>query len=152
VYLFKTELSEQEIISRIKAHTYKPTVLSSLNCIVSKTDGRKIILQKKGGLIRHPFQRIFLGHIAAGKNETWIEGRFAFPLISTIVAVLFFCFMIYCNMRAVIDMNTFEQKILATLIFLVFYLVVAFLIVSGKFVYRKQEKEVITFLEKLLKM
>jgi len=146
-YTSKTNLEKQEILSRIRLLTKTPSIFITSDCIVSEIKGNRIKLQKKGGWLRHPFQRFFTIDLSEENDITVIKGKFSFPLISKVIAVLFSGFMFYNNLVAIVKIENLSKKLMVSLCFMIFYLFIILLFISGKVVYQKQEKEVIDFLE-----
>lgn len=148
MYHFQTKFRFDELVKYLSINTHKLSIIDFEYGIGSSINGRKIKLQAST-YMKNPLQRIFLGKITDSNTGTIIIGKFTYPLIRLVLFMLFLICMIEKNIEAIITLNELKDKIIVSLIFTVIYLGIIFIIWSGKFLYKKQEADVVKFLELL---
>jgi hypothetical protein len=105
MYNFYKQYSKEKILSIIKLETKKLPDFTSTDCIVSIVKGNRIRLQKRNGIIRHPFQRYFVGKVCSNNNSTTISGKFRSSSISIFCSAIFLFYMAYNHIRALITIE-----------------------------------------------
>lgn len=146
MYYLQKRSSKNEVIQFIKNNTIKYSMFcsnSGISCTIKKT---KIILQKANGFFRNPFQRIFVCTVYEEKEGSTIKGCFFYRTGTLILSAFWMFFFVYNNIRAVIAIDHMSEKIIVTLFFAIFYLIIGLLFTTGKMFYKGQEKDIINFL------
>lgn len=145
---FRYQNSVEEIVNKLKNYPYNSNEIFLDNKIRVKIRGFNIKLQKKR-ILHHPLQRIFVGKIKRQKKGTLIVGKFKYPDIA-LWGITFFCSVL---LRGNIEMFFSDIKIMnkisATGIFAVMYIILVFFLITGKTFFKKQEDEIVIFLNNL---
>jgi len=151
VIVFHSKLSKAECIFRIKANAEENTILANLSTIVNfdkgffyKIDGDDLTL-KKVIYYRNSFQSIFYGEFVEESKGTRIEGYFSMHILVKIFMGIWFGGV---TLMGVIEFTAVPSVgIIGYILMLVFGI---FIIIGGKYMGKKQEKEIVEFIEKTL--
>lgn len=148
MYSFYTEMSYGEIVDYLDQTTNELRRFGLANGMCSKINGQMIFLQE-GKNMKHPLQRVFKGEIEETDDGSVIKGKFHYPVTALIFYIFSFLFLLSKNIEAVFKIDLLKEKILVSLIFLVIYIGIAFILVTARLSYEEQERDVIDFLESM---
>lgn len=140
---FECQCSKEELTQKFKEKSYDQYFMS--NGISIRTRGETFKVYSKKAM-KHPFQRKFYGQIIELNGITTITGKFEYPRIGLIFWFAMLLIIIYGNVKMLCEVSDISVKIGAMVFFVCMYVAVAFLLFSGKWLFKKQEKEVFDFL------
>lgn len=150
MYQFNYNLSVNELVMYLKQHTYKTKFLDTDYGITLKQCGLTVKLRQKT-IMPHPLQRIFVGKIYTHTEGAKIVGDFRYPLIMSIMFLVLTAVLVVYNIDALLNVDNIINAIIICVMFLIMYLVIAIIFLTGKICYKTEENEVITLLEKICK-
>ena len=148
IYSFDYKQNKLKIFELLKRHTYNGVnafLQNEIECTIKNT---YIKLRKKKHL-QHPLQRIFIGKIYENDSKTTIIGTFRYPFINLVCFIIILFILIVGNINMLFGNASIATKAVGCALFLCFYILIAFLFISGKKFFSKEEKEIIDFLKTL---
>lgn len=148
-YIFMYDKNKEEIIKCILKNTNNAMNAFFSNDIYCRVKTDYIRLKKKKQL-QHPLQRIFIGKVYEIQSKTIIIGKFKYPYFFSLCFILIMFVFISGNISLLISNTNSIKKLLGSAFFTLFDMMIITLFVSGKKCFKKQEKNIIYFLENLL--
>lgn len=105
---------------------------------------------QKRKMTQHALQRIFVGKIQSNESGTIIHGNFRYPLITMSIFILLFIFLLRANTIVYSDNMLLTDKLIVFGFFAIMYIFIGIMFITGKTLFKKEEKDVIYFLNHIL--
>ena len=140
----ESKSSPDDLIAGIKMSSAKKAFYNYGNKIVYSIKRDKIVLQKQSPFIQHPFKRVLNIELVRLKDTTRICYYFSYPHR---IGLIFVIVLLACiHISALLKIGNFNDMVIITLFFSAYYLLIILLLFTGKLLYKKQEKELVQFL------
>ena len=140
---FEIQCSKRELVQKLKEKSYEQYFMS--NGISVRINGEKFKAYSKKTM-KHPLQRKFYGKIIDSNGKAAITGKFKYPSMGLICWLVMLIALIYGNINMLCKVSDVFTKIGAMAFFMCMYATMAFLLFSGRALFKKQEKDVLDFL------
>ena len=145
--VFKYKCKPSEFISSLSARTINHKSIYGNGRLIFHYRKQKLVLRKQKRTYQHALQRNFVGKITYDNDITVLTGNFKYPCLSTIIFIVFFIVLLYGNLsmyNKVVDINA---RILCTCIFGFMYVSIILFFITGIYMFKSEEKEVISILK-----
>lgn len=154
LYLFQTSKSKEEILSNMNAGVGVPEKEWGMASpeVSSKIErGNSVILKVRKTINMNPFQRAFFCTVQETEQGCLFGGYFFYPRIPLLLVYLFLCPVISNNIEWISSSAAPIEKLIATLLFSLFYFVIGIMVFGAKhfLTFRNREAKVIDFLRKI---
>lgn len=144
-----SQYSKQQIIAIVQQASHKMSYFSFNEGLCYKFKGNTIFLKVRKALLNHPFQRVLKLGIVEESQGTILKGKFVFPVISFIVFAACILFFMYEIIDTIINCTIWRDSVERVCWFLLFCLFYAGIIISGKLLYKNEEKQATDFIKSL---
>lgn len=147
-YNFEYDYSTEQFIQQLTQNTVEWKDMLSSTKIRCKTKNNKFFLQERK-MLQHPLQRVFVCSFYEKNGKLLCNGQFIYPLKMTLLFIVFTIFLIYKNLSAFFNTTEYYDRFWITVFFTIMYIFIAFIFITGKTFFKKQENNILTFLENL---
>jgi len=140
---FEVQCSKEELVQKLREKSYDQYFMR--NGIDIRISGERLKVYSKKTM-KHPLQRRFYGKIIDLNGKATVTGEFKYPSMGLICWLVMLLALIYGNTNMLCKVSDALTKIGAMAFFMCMYAAMAFLLFSGRYLFKKQEKDVLNFL------
>ena len=148
LYCFHSPYTVDETIAHLRVKTHPKKFFDLESGVGLRIKGQTLVLQEQSNS-QHPWRRRFVCTVQENEHGATVTGKFRRSVFGIVIFLFFLLAFAFAHINAIVHMANWDERMAVSGWFLLFYLLMIGMWLSGRVFYRKQEEHVLTLLKSL---